>query len=133
MNECLILRLGSWYLRIMSLFFVFHFYPNPNLLYLPCLPYLLFPLSVLHFPFYTSHMSLHLYNSLTKKEEEFVPIKEGEVMMYSCGPTVYGRPHIGNYSTFLLADLLRRPSRIFNVPFSRQPISSSACRNSSPL
>jgi cysteinyl-tRNA synthetase len=53
-------------------------------------------------------MSLSLYNSLTKKEEQFVPIKEGEVKMYTCGPTVYGRPHIGNYSSFLLADLLRR-------------------------
>ena len=53
-------------------------------------------------------MSLHLYNSLTKKEEEFVPIKKDEVKMYTCGPTVYGRPHIGNYSSFLMADLLRR-------------------------
>lgn len=51
---------------------------------------------------------LHLYNTLTNKEEEFTPIKEGEVSMYTCGPTVYGRPHIGNYSSFLLADLLRR-------------------------
>ncbi|MCK5015803.1 MAG: cysteine--tRNA ligase, partial [Candidatus Peribacteraceae bacterium] len=47
-------------------------------------------------------------NTLTNKEEEFYPIKEGEVSMYTCGPTVYGRPHIGNYSSFLMADLLRR-------------------------
>jgi cysteinyl-tRNA synthetase len=53
-------------------------------------------------------MSLRLYNTLKKQEEEFTPIKEGEVRMYTCGPTVYGRPHIGNYSSFLLADLLRR-------------------------
>ncbi|MBT4119588.1 MAG: cysteine--tRNA ligase [Candidatus Peribacter sp.] len=53
-------------------------------------------------------MSLRLYNTLTKQEEDFTPIKEGEVRMYTCGPTVYGRPHIGNYSSFLLADLLRR-------------------------
>ena len=53
-------------------------------------------------------MPLKLYNTLSKKEEQFVPIKEGEVSMYTCGPTVYGRPHIGNYSSFLLADLLRR-------------------------
>ncbi|MAE68726.1 MAG: cysteine--tRNA ligase [Candidatus Peribacteraceae bacterium] len=53
-------------------------------------------------------MPLRLYNTLTKKEEDFVPLKEGEVRMYTCGPTVYGRPHIGNYSSFLLADLLRR-------------------------
>ena len=53
-------------------------------------------------------MSLTLYNSLTKKNEEFVPLKPGVVTMYTCGPTVYGRPHIGNYSSFLMADLLRR-------------------------
>jgi len=53
-------------------------------------------------------MSLNLYNTFTKKEEEFEPIKKGEVKMYTCGPTVYGRPHIGNYSSFLMADLLRR-------------------------
>jgi cysteinyl-tRNA synthetase len=52
-------------------------------------------------------VSLRLYNTLTKKEEPFVP--SGKVVtMYTCGPTVYGRPHIGNYSSFLLADLLRR-------------------------
>ncbi len=53
-------------------------------------------------------MPLRLYNTLTNSEEDFVPIKEGEVLMYTCGPTVYGRPHIGNYSSLLLADLLRR-------------------------
>ena len=53
-------------------------------------------------------MPLKLYNTLTKGEEEFSPIEEGKVRMYTCGPTVYGRPHIGNYSSFLMADLLRR-------------------------
>lgn len=53
-------------------------------------------------------MSLVLYNSLKKREEEFVPLKNGIVTMYTCGPTVYSRPHIGNYSSFLMADLLRR-------------------------
>jgi len=53
-------------------------------------------------------MPLKLYNSLTKGEQEFVPAKDGVVTMYTCGPTVYGRPHIGNYSSFLMADLLRR-------------------------
>jgi cysteinyl-tRNA synthetase len=51
---------------------------------------------------------LSLYNTLTKQEEEFVPLKRGAVTMYSCGPTVYGRPHIGNYSSYLMADLVRR-------------------------
>ncbi len=53
-------------------------------------------------------MSLKLYNTFAKKEETFVPLHEGKVTMYTCGPTVYGRPHIGNYSSFLMADLLRR-------------------------
>ncbi len=52
--------------------------------------------------------ALRLYNTLKKGEEEFTPIEEGKVRMYTCGPTVYGRPHIGNYSSFLMADLLRR-------------------------
>lgn len=51
---------------------------------------------------------LKIYNSLTKKEEEFKPIKPGKVGMYSCGPTVYGMPHIGNYRAFVFADLLKR-------------------------
>jgi cysteinyl-tRNA synthetase len=53
-------------------------------------------------------MALRLYNSLTKKEEEFVPMSSDNVTIYTCGPTVYGRPHIGNYSSFLMADLLAR-------------------------
>ena len=53
-------------------------------------------------------MSLRLYNTLTKQEEEFSPLRKGKVTMYTCGPTVYGRPHIGNYASFLMADLLRR-------------------------
>lgn len=52
--------------------------------------------------------SLRLYNTLTKREEEFKSITLGKVLMYTCGPTVYGRPHIGNYASFLMADLLRR-------------------------
>ena len=50
----------------------------------------------------------YLYNTLTKKKEIFKPLKEGEVSMYSCGPTVYGKIHIGNIRTYLLADTLRR-------------------------
>ena len=51
---------------------------------------------------------LRLYNTYSNKEEVFTPIAPGKVKMYTCGPTVYGRPHIGNYSSFLMADLLRR-------------------------
>jgi len=57
---------------------------------------------------YALRMSLVLYNTFSKKEEAFTPQHDNEVTMYTCGPTVYGRPHIGNYSSFLMADLLRR-------------------------
>ena len=51
---------------------------------------------------------MRLHNSLTGKVEEFVPLTEGEVLMYNCGPTVYKRQHIGNFRAFIMADLLRR-------------------------
>ena len=51
---------------------------------------------------------MKLHNSLSGRVEPFVPVHEGEVRMYNCGPTVYKRPHIGNYRAFVLADLLRR-------------------------
>jgi cysteinyl-tRNA synthetase len=50
---------------------------------------------------------MKLYNSLTKSKEEFIPIKEGEVRMYSCGPTVYNYFHIGNARPFIIFDALR--------------------------
>lgn len=60
-------------------------------------------------------MPLCLYNTFSRREEELVPSgRAGSrdlrriVTMYTCGPTVYGRPHIGNYSSFLMADFLRR-------------------------
>jgi cysteinyl-tRNA synthetase len=53
-------------------------------------------------------VALRLYNTFSKREEDFQPQKAGVVTMYTCGPTVYGRPHIGNYASFLMADLLRR-------------------------
>ncbi|MCU1347206.1 MAG: cysteinyl-tRNA synthetase [Acidobacteria bacterium] len=51
---------------------------------------------------------LKLFNTLTREKETFEPLVPGEVRMYSCGPTVYGHPHIGNLRTFLWSDLLRR-------------------------
>ena len=51
---------------------------------------------------------LKLYNTLTRKKEEFVSIKKGKVGVYSCGPTVYWFAHIGNMRAFLLADILVR-------------------------
>lgn len=51
---------------------------------------------------------LKLTNTLTGKKEEFKPIKENNIGMYSCGPTVYDYVHIGNLRSFLLSDILRR-------------------------
>ena len=51
---------------------------------------------------------MKLYNSYTLKTEEFKPIKEGEVSMYVCGPTVYNHAHIGNARPIVIFDTLRR-------------------------
>ncbi len=53
-------------------------------------------------------MKLQLYNTLTKVKEEFNPLKENEVRMYSCGPTVYSFAHIGNFRAYVFMDTLRR-------------------------
>ena len=53
-------------------------------------------------------MTLHLYNTLSGKKEEFVSITPGKVKLYSCGPTVYNFAHIGNFRSFLTSDLLTR-------------------------
>jgi cysteinyl-tRNA synthetase len=53
-------------------------------------------------------MSFTVYNTLTRKKERFESQEAGLVRMYNCGPTVYSRPHVGNYRTFLFADTLRR-------------------------
>ena len=51
---------------------------------------------------------MQIYNSQSRKKEEFVPIKPGEVSIYSCGPTVYDYFHIGNARPFIVFDVLRR-------------------------
>lgn len=53
-------------------------------------------------------MPLKLFNTSTRKKELFKPISKKEIKMYSCGPTVYNYPHIGNYRAYLASDLLRR-------------------------
>ncbi len=53
-------------------------------------------------------MTLRLTNTLTGRQETFVPLEPGRVRMYSCGPTVYAPAHVGNFRSFLFADLLRR-------------------------
>ncbi|MBR2377724.1 MAG: cysteine--tRNA ligase [Clostridia bacterium] len=51
---------------------------------------------------------MKLYNTLTRKKEEFKPLNGNTVRMYSCGPTVYNYAHIGNLRTYVFMDLLRR-------------------------
>ncbi len=53
-------------------------------------------------------MTLRLTNTLTGRQEAFEPLEPGHVRMYSCGPTVYAPAHVGNFRSFLFADLLRR-------------------------
>ena len=51
---------------------------------------------------------LKFYNTLTRQKEPFVPLVEGKVSMYSCGPTVHEKPHLGNLRRFVVADLIKR-------------------------
>lgn len=51
---------------------------------------------------------MKLYNTLTRKKEEFIPLKQGEVSMYNCGPTVYNFIHVGNARPLVTFDTLRR-------------------------
>ena len=53
-------------------------------------------------------MSIKFYNTLSRQKEEFKPINDGQVRMYTCGPTVYNYAHIGNYRAYIFEDLLRR-------------------------
>ena len=53
-------------------------------------------------------MALKFYNTLTREKEIFVPIHKDYIGFYSCGPTVYNYPHIGNYRAYIFADTLKR-------------------------
>ncbi|MDP6540436.1 MAG: cysteine--tRNA ligase [Planctomycetota bacterium] len=53
-------------------------------------------------------MTFLVHNSLSGQKEPFEPLEPGRVRMYNCGPTVYGRAHIGNFRAYLFADTLRR-------------------------
>jgi cysteinyl-tRNA synthetase len=62
-------------------------------------------------------MGSRFYNTLTRQVEEFKPIEAGTVRMYTCGPTVYDYPHIGNFRAYIFEDILRRHLKFkgFNV------------------
>ena len=53
-------------------------------------------------------MSIQIYNTLSKREEEFKPLEPGKVKMYVCGPTVYNLIHIGNARPMIVFDTVRR-------------------------
>ena len=54
---------------------------------------------------------MKIFNTLTRKKEDLIPLKDKTVAMYSCGPTVYNFAHIGNLRTYIFMDLLRRGLR----------------------
>jgi cysteinyl-tRNA synthetase len=53
-------------------------------------------------------MALYVYNTLTRKKQEFVPLVDGNVGMYVCGPTVYGLPHVGHAKSYISFDVIFR-------------------------
>src|SRR5579864_5908070 len=53
-------------------------------------------------------MALRLYNTMSSRIDDFQPLRDREVRMYACGPTVYDYGHIGNFRTFVAVDLLYR-------------------------
>jgi cysteinyl-tRNA synthetase len=56
----------------------------------------------------TENTPLTLFNSLTRALEPFTPVHDGEARVYTCGPTVYNYPHIGNMRAYVFADVLGR-------------------------
>ena len=59
-------------------------------------------------------MALKIYNTLSRKVEEFIPINAPYVGMYTCGPTVYDFQHIGNFRTAIFSDILSRALKANN-------------------
>ncbi len=53
-------------------------------------------------------MSLRIYNSLSRKKEDFETLEPGKVRMYVCGPTVYSKAHIGHAMSAMVFDIIRR-------------------------
>jgi len=66
---------------------------------------------------------MRLYNTLTRREEEFAPVRDNAVRMYTCGLTVYARGHIGNFRTFVALDVLRRALK-YQAGFGMRQVSN---------
>lgn len=62
---------------------------------------------------------MKLYNTLTRKIEDFIPNEEGKVSMYTCGPTVYHFAHIGNLRTYIFEDILERSLNLLGYKVKR--------------
>lgn len=62
---------------------------------------------------------MKIYNTLTREKEEFVPINEGKVAMYTCGPTVYHYAHIGNLRSYIMEDVLEKYLRYQKLDVKR--------------
>lgn len=62
---------------------------------------------------------MKIYNTLTKKQEEFIPKTQGEVNIYTCGPTVYHYAHIGNLRTYIFEDILVKSFRFLGYKVNR--------------
>ena len=54
------------------------------------------------------YLPIYFYNTMGRKKELFEPIKAGKVGLYTCGPTVYSYPHLGNLRTYIFEDVLKR-------------------------
>jgi hypothetical protein len=73
--------------------------PAPVIIINPCI----------HIP-KIQEMALKIFNSLSHKEEQFQPNNKDSVGLYTCGPTVYNYPHIGNYRAYIFSDMLKSTS-----------------------
>jgi len=62
---------------------------------------------------------MKIYNTLSKKVEEFIPVDKEEVKMYTCGPTVYSYAHIGNLRTYIFEDILEKTLNLFGYKVKR--------------
>src|ERR1700753_2338287 len=62
---------------------------------------------------------MKIFNTETREKEELVPLEDGEIRMYTCGPTVYNFAHIGNFRTYVFEDLLRRAIKFFGMQITQ--------------